>query len=166
MKVSKKILGLPASNGIVSGPVWIYRPIQLSYKTKNFCDPQEELSRLDNAVGVAKKQLQGLMLKTKDQIGEEEAQIFEAHKLILEDPELKNLVIDLLENKRINAEAAVDQSIEQYANSLQALDSEYFRERAQDVRDVGRRLILCLQGVKTSDAKMPENPVIILADEL
>ena len=164
--MSKKILGLPASNGIVSGPVWIYRPIQLSYKTKNFCDPQEELSRLDNAVGVAKKQLQGLMLKTKDQIGEEEAQILEAHKLILEDPELKNLVIDLLENKRINAEAAVDQSIEQYANSLQALDSEYFRERAQDVRDVGRRLILCLQGVKTSDAKMPENPVIILADEL
>ncbi len=164
--MDRLIQGLSASEGIVTGPVWVYTPIALSYTVRHDCDPGEEIDRINEARQSAHTQLLALQQKTREQLGEKEARIFEAHLLILDDPDLKTMIEGLLTVEKMCAEEAVSQSVEQYAQSLLALDSPYFRERAHDVRDVGRRMLYCLQGIDLADTVQPDSPVIILAEDL
>ncbi len=164
--MSRTLQGLSASKGIAIGTVWIYQPPQVELEEQTDRSPEEEIARLDAAIETVRGQLTLLAEKARAEIGEKEAQIFEAHQLILEDPELVGLVKNTLEQEKINAETAVDRGVEKYAQMLLALESEYFQARSQDVRDVGRRVIYALQGIDLADFRQPDEPVIILADDL
>ena len=164
--MSTIVKGIGASPGIAIGPVWIYRPIKVEVRTISDSDPITEQLRLDTALQESKKQLEDLHIRTLAMVGEEEAAIFQAHAMVLEDPEFIDTVKKIIREKRINAEAAVQEGVEYYANMLLALADEYFQARAQDIQDVGRRIIQSLSGAGKGQNTNPPFPVVIAADEL
>jgi phosphoenolpyruvate-protein phosphotransferase len=159
--------GLPASSGIAIGPVWIHQPIHISVeKQQAACNPQSEWNRLETGLVLAKSQIEFLHQKALEMTGTAEAEIFQAHALFLEDPDLLSLIKDTVFNEKVNAEYAVDTAIDHYAQMLLNLEGEYFQARAADVRDVGRRILYCLSGIQLEDIKMPDEPVVIIAEDL
>jgi phosphoenolpyruvate-protein phosphotransferase len=164
--VGKTIHGIGASSGITIGPVWIYNPIEVRVKRLQNQDPASEISRLTEAISQAKNQLLTLYKKALEEIGAEEAAIFDAHILFLDDPEFIKSIHIKLKEECVNAEAAVEEEVERFAARMLALKDEYFQARAQDIRDVGRRIIYCLSGVDTEAISKPNKPVIIVADDL
>ncbi len=156
--------GLPASPGIAIGPIWVYRPMQVTIERRTVSDVGAELVRLQSALAKAKIQLQALEARARTAIGAEEAAIFEAHLLFLEDEDLLTALKSAIRETRLNAEAAVDEGFEGHALALEALEDEYFRARAADVRDVARRVQRCLAGVE--EARELDRPSIVVADDL
>ena len=157
--------GLPASPGIAIGPIWIYRPQEAVVERHIVADPTAEWVRLQVAIAKARTQLQALESRAREMIGEEEAEIFAAHQLFLADDDLLVDLRTVLRNQRLNAEAAVEDAFEQHAQALEALEEEYFRARASDVRDVSRRVLRCLQDSDDSSGILKE-PSIVVADDL
>jgi phosphoenolpyruvate-protein phosphotransferase len=164
--VSQEFSGISASPGIVTGPGWVYLPIEVEVTRVEGSDPQEELEQLNEALGEAQVQIQNLKQRTLENIGSEEAAIFEAHEMFLEDPEFLRAIREMIREQKINAEAAVSDVMERFAGEMLALEDEYFQARAQDIRDVGRRIINCLAGVNIDVLTLPQEPVIILAEDL
>ncbi|MEZ4589625.1 MAG: phosphoenolpyruvate--protein phosphotransferase [Chloroflexota bacterium] len=162
----KQFTGLPASPGIAIGPVWVYAPTAVAIPTHTVANPLEETKRFHEALKTAESQLQALEKHTLETIGYEEAAIFEAHQLFLQDPDLIESVEMLIEGEQVNAEAAVSQAIAEYAEALLAVEDEYFQARAVDVQDVGQRVIRILLGVGEEKAAFPDAPTIVLADDL
>jgi phosphoenolpyruvate-protein phosphotransferase len=162
----RRIQGLPVSDGVAIGPAWLYRPTAVTVERRQVTDPQAEWVRLQAALAVTRTQLQALHARARGSVGEAEAAIFEAHQLILEDPEFLTAVRMAIETHQLNAEAAVSDAIEHYAQALLALEAAYFQARAQDVRDVGGRIIRCLVGHEPDQASGLTWPVIVLADDL
>jgi phosphoenolpyruvate-protein phosphotransferase len=157
--------GLPASTGIAIGAAWLYRPVNVVINKHTVTDPAAEWVRLQNALSMARVQLQALEERAKTALGANEAAIFGAHLLFVEDEELLQTVQDLITNERLNAEAAVHDGFEHYAQALDSLAEEYFKARAQDVRDVRQRVLRCLQG-KTEAEDTLNHPGIVLAEDL
>jgi phosphoenolpyruvate-protein kinase (PTS system EI component) len=85
--VNQELAGIGASDGIAIGPGWVYRPIEVEVDRVGIDDPHEEITRLDNALAEAKGQLRNIKERTLESIGAEEAAIFEAHEMFLDDPE-------------------------------------------------------------------------------
>jgi phosphoenolpyruvate-protein phosphotransferase len=164
--VNQELAGIGASDGIAIGPGWVYRPIEVEVDRVGIDDPHEEITRLDNALAEAKGQLRNIKERTLESIGAEEAAIFEAHEMFLDDPEFLRSIKELISEQSINSEAAVLEVVERFANDMLALEDEYFQTRAQDIRDVGRRIIHCLAGIDSTSIDFPNEPVIILADDL
>ncbi|MCD4751928.1 MAG: phosphoenolpyruvate--protein phosphotransferase [Anaerolineaceae bacterium] len=158
--------GLGASRGLVYGPAWVYRPVEIDAE-QILCEvPAEELVRLRDVTAKAKEQLHRLYEKALIDVGEGDAEIFQAHSMFLDDPELMKMIEEQIMMEKVNAEFAVQKSIESFAVTLEAMDNEYFQARAQDVRDVGRRLIYLLNGYDPESADLPKTPVVILAEDL
>jgi phosphoenolpyruvate-protein phosphotransferase len=164
--VSQELSGISASPGIVIGPGWVYRPIEVEVQRYEQRDPQEELSRLEEALGEARIQLQNIKERTLETIGADEAAIFEAHQMFLDDPEFLSSIRKLINEQKINSEAAVLEVVERFAGEMLAIEDEYFQARAQDIRDVGRRIVNCLAGVDEASLSLPQEGVIILAEDL
>ena len=162
----KQISGLPASTGSAVGPAWTYRPVKIVVEQISNCDSGEETLRLHNAIEVARGQLKALHAKALKDVGTEEAEIFEAHQMFLDDPEFVGLMNTEICGKKVNAEVGVQTSTETYALMLEGMDNEYFKARAQDVRDVGRRILYALNGINPEDFEFPTQPVVILAEDL
>jgi phosphoenolpyruvate-protein phosphotransferase len=162
-----ELSGLPAAPGIAIGAVWHYRPQTITIPRHTIQDTAAELYRLDQAIEVARTQLEAVAERTQKEIGKEEAAIFEAHLMFLDDPSLKDSVVELIEGKHLNAVAAVQEAGVELAQSFRELDDPYFQARATDIEDVTRRLVYCLLGVDLdASASMPNIPVIVVADDL
>jgi phosphoenolpyruvate-protein phosphotransferase len=157
--------GLPASNGIAIGPAWVYRPIQITVERRAVTDPHAEWSRVQTALSQARIQLQALEAQAREAIGAGEADIFAAHQLFLDDEELLETLKSIVFGQHLNAEAATYDSFEQYAAALALLEEEYFKARAADVRDVGRRVLRCLLGY-SEEASALKQPAVIFAEDL
>jgi phosphoenolpyruvate-protein phosphotransferase len=162
-----ELSGLPAAPGIAIGAVWHYRPQTITIPRHTIQDTAAELHRLDQAIEVAHTQLEAVAERTQKEIGKEEAAIFEAHLMFLDDPSLKESVVELIEGKHLNAAAAVQEAGVELAQSFRELDDPYFQARATDIEDVARRLVYGLLGVDLdASASMPNIPVIVVADDL
>jgi phosphoenolpyruvate-protein phosphotransferase len=162
-----ELSGLPAAPGIAIGAVWHYRPQSVTIPRHKITDVAAELQHLNHAIESARTQLEHLFERTQQEIGKEEAAIFEAHLMFLDDPSLKESVVALIEGESHNAAAAVATAGEELAQSFRDLDDPYFQARATDIEDVARRLVYCLMGVELdASASMPTTPVIIVADDL
>lgn len=162
-----ELTGLPAAPGIAIGAVWHYHPQSVTVPHHKIHDIAAELQRLNGAIETARTQLTTLFERTQREIGKEEAAIFEAHLMFLDDPSLKDSVVAMIESDALNAAAAVQAVGDDLAQSFRELDDAYFQARATDIEDVARRLIYCLLGVELdAAAAMPDVPVIIVADDL
>ena len=163
--MSQQAKGIPVSDGIAIGSGWIYHPVTIKVERYQNQVPEFEKTRLETALQQAKSQIVQLQQRTRETIGEEEAAIFEAHALFLDDPEFVGAIKAIIEAQRINAEAAVEEVVELYVQQLLSLEDAYFQARAQDIGDVGHRLLCCLLGVSPEGIDLPE-AVIIVAEDL
>ncbi len=159
--------GLPASPGIAIGPALIYRPRKATFADYRVEDPQQEWRLLMEAIEKARTQLRALEARARQMAGADEAAIFEAHRLFLDDEELLARLRELVWEEHWNAKAAVHHVFEQFAQALLSLEEEYFQARAQDLRDVAERVMKCLEGDEDplGGGELKE-PVILVAEDL
>ena len=162
----KTIKGIPASYGVAIGPAFVYERAALEIECRAIEDPAAELARLTVAQETARQQLQMVFEKALAESGEEQAEIFKAQTMMLDDPELVGAVKKIVENDLTNVEAALHDTVENYANMLEALDDEYLSARALDIRDVGSRMLRILLGVAESPTTGLTQPSIIIARDL
>jgi phosphotransferase system enzyme I (PtsI) len=162
----KSISGIPASYGIAIGPAFVFERVKIVIKPRTIQDPEEEWNRFLQAQEMTFKQLDEAFLKAQTELGEEEAGIFGAQKLMLQDPELIETVKARVESERINIESALYDTAESFASQLEQIDDEYLSARALDIRDVSSRCLRNLLGLKDSAADGLKVPSIITAQDL
>ncbi len=158
--------GISVSEGIAIGPAWVYRPTTPVVVRRKVKDIEREIKRVHLAFAQAREQMDALIERARLRAGKEEAAIFEAHRLFLEDVELLTAIEEAVRTRSINAEAAIEDVFERYAQMLAQLEDTYFQARSQDVRDVKQRVLRILGGNKPSGSALLTHPAIVLADDL
>ncbi|MCW5876838.1 MAG: phosphoenolpyruvate--protein phosphotransferase [Anaerolineales bacterium] len=158
--------GIPASPGIALGPAQLIEKQGVQVEQRTVSDAEAELARLPGAIELAAAQLQQLKARAEVEAGAEEAAIFDAHKLLLQDPALSGMVATKVREEKLNVEAAWAAAIESFAAQMEALGDEYFRARATDIRDVGERVLRILAGADDYGAYELREAAIILARDL
>jgi phosphoenolpyruvate-protein phosphotransferase len=158
--------GLGASPGIAIGPAFHFQQVDLCFDRCRVDDPQAEISRFESALEVASVQLEALYDRAQVECGPDDAAIFQAHTLMLEDPELLQTVRRAITEEGLNAESALSDAAEVYAQMLESLDDQYLCTRAADVRDVADRVLRILTGVTETNATTLSHPAIVLAHDL
>lgn len=163
-EAERVIEGIPAAPGLALGPAWVYRPPDLTVPPPaGPVDAEAETARWEAARRQVRERLDQLAARAREQAGEDEAAIFAAHQLLVDDPELDGRVRQAIAGGS-TAAAAVAGVTESFAQSLEQLDDEYLRGRAADIRDVGRQLLAALLGASLDLA--PDEPSIIVAHDL
>jgi len=162
----KKQKGIPASNGIAIGPVFLYEEENLTIPARQALNPDEEFARLEAATAQAKSELEALHEKAQSETSADEAAIFEAHMLFLQDPTLLDAVREAIYTNGTIVETAWIEGIETNAAMMEALEDEYFRARAADIRDVGQRVLRILLGKEELDLSSLNVPSVIIAKDL
>lgn len=159
------IQGKGVSTGIAMGPLYFYRRAKTEIKRETVADVQAEWLRFKGAQAVAIEQLGDLAEKARAEAGDEAAMLFETHQMMAEDLDYEEAIQALITEDAMNAEAAVSDTAEQFAAMFEAMDDEYMKGRAADVKDVSSRIlsILCgvIQGGIASDV-----PVLLASDDL
>ncbi|REK76941.1 phosphoenolpyruvate--protein phosphotransferase [Paenibacillus paeoniae] len=158
--------GINASPGMAVAPILIYRNSGPVIEEKKITDATAEIERLQAALRETRAELEQLRDSVKAKLGEEKAEIFEGHLMILEDPDLIDAVIESIQNQSVNAEFAVHTASSSFIEVLKGMDDEYLRERAADVRDVSGKIIDRLCGVTQTDLSQLTEPCIIAANDL
>ena len=161
------ITGKGASAGIAAGPILVKpaaRPEEIKLHTS--LDPELELERYHKAQEKAIAQLEKLQEKALREVGEEEAGIFEVHAMMLQDPDMVDMIEGLIREERCTAEKAVEQAGEQFAAMLAAMDDEYMQARAADVKAITRQTLDALAEKKGSWTELLTQPSLICADDL
>ena len=164
-KQERSYTGIAASPGIAHGPVSLLSEKELSvpqYRIEKG-RMKEEVTRFENALVETRKQIQTIQEAIRESLGEDEARIFDAHLLVLEDNALIDESIREMESTEENIEAAVWAVGNRYIEALGRIDDEYLRERASDIRDVLRRLISNLTGQALESVDGPHDKHVLVA---
>lgn len=156
--------GIAASPGVAIGPVWQYRPRLPEVKARTIDNPAAEWQRLSAAIEAARREVGAIQKQATQQVGADEASIFEAHLLFLQDPTLLDDARQRIESDRLNAEAAWQQAISALSETFRSLDDPYMRGRAADVEDVGQRVLRHLLDVEAPSFDFTEPSVLVAAD--
>lgn len=162
------IKGVPASPGVVIGRAFVLKTEALSipkYKISQKNVPLE-IKRYMDSLGLTRQELIGIQKKVEKEMGESYPDIFSAHLLILDDPVLRGATIKSIENDNINAEHAVSQVLDRIGKTFSHIEDSYLRERAQDFKDVGKRILKNLMGKKEKTLSNLRDKVIIVAHDL
>ena len=157
--------GKSVFGGIAIGRLHIYSKKNLQVKREHIEDAEAEMARFHAAKEKAIEQLAELYEKSLAAVGEANAAIFEIHQMMLQDDDFIESVENMIRTQQINAEYAVAASSDNFANMFAAMDDDYMKGRAADVRDVSERVLLILSGQETGGI-MTDEPVIIVADDL
>lgn len=160
--MNKLISGIAASPGVAIGKIFIYRDIKLDYKEKSTISKEKEIERLITGREIAKKQLEEIRDNTLIKMGKDKAAIFDGHITLLEDEDLFKEINDKINLANNTAEFALNEAIEEYATMLSNLEDIYFKERAGDLRDIGKRWLYGVANVKVVDlSKLPPESIIV-----
>ncbi len=162
----KRLAGIPASRGVCIGPVFQFLRQELVIDECQVEDTQAEITRLNDALERAKKQIDVIYQKALQESSKADAEIFQAHKMILEDPELLDEVKRKIENGKCSAESAMKETAQTFSDMMAAMSDEYFAARATDILDVGNRVLRILLGVAESPTAQLKTPSVIVADDL
>ena len=162
----KTLGGIPASRGIAIGPAFRFRETALRFERRAVENRDAEWARFEAATHEASEQLAAVYARAEAESGAKQAAIFQAHMLMLEDPELLGAVRTAIEDQGLNAEAALSDAADMYAQMLESLDDEYLSARAADVRDVAARVLRALLGLSESPTAGLAAPSVILARDL
>lgn len=138
----------------------------LTISKSTVSNKEEEVTRFHEAVNSAKLELQKIRDRAEIDLGAENAAIFDAHLLVLSDPELIGTVEGKINDKAVNAEAALQETADTLVVMFEQLDNEYMRERAADIRDVTKRVIARLLGVEVPNIGLIDEEVIIISKDL
>ena len=157
--------GKSVFGGIAIGKISVYQKKEQQVKRVKIDDPEQEMARYEKAKAEGIKQLQGLYDKALREVGEANAAIFEVHQRMMEDDGYNESVENIIRSQGVNAEYAVATTGDNYAQMFSAMDDDYMRERAADVRDISERLLTILNGEETGAVDADE-PKIIVAEDL
>ena len=158
--------GIGTSPGIALGKVLIYKEPNIVITKKKVQDINKEINRLEKAIQKGICQIEDLYEITLKTVGKKEAEIFNAHKMMIEDPEFIGGVRERIESEKVNAEWAVRNTADHYIQLFENIEDEYLRERALDLKDVSKRLLRILLGIETMDLASLKEKCIIVAEDL
>ena len=161
----KVFQGKSVFGGIAIGKISIYKKADQSVKQVAITDADAEMDRYLAARAEAISQLQGLYDKALVEVGEQNAAIFEIHQMMLEDDDYNDSIENIIRSQLLNAEYAVAQTKDNFAEMFASMDDAYMKERAADVKDISERVLRILSGSGNSFAEAKE-PVILIADDL
>jgi len=158
--------GTGASPGIALGRALVIEHSELVIEKKTIENIDKEIQKLESAVKVSKEELTKVKEKALAELGEHEAEIFEAHLLVLEDPELIGSAISKIRDEKVNADYALNEIKEMFVAMFESMDNEYMRERAADIKDVTNRVLRHILGIKVVDLAGLDEEVVLIAHDL
>ena len=158
--------GTGASPGIALGKALVIEHSELVIEKKTIENIDKEIQKLESAVKVSKEELTKVKEKALAELGEHEAEIFEAHLLVLEDPELIGSAISKIRDEKVNADYALNEIKEIFVAMFESMDNEYMRERAADTKDVTNRVLRHILGIKVVDLAELDEEVVLIAHDL
>jgi phosphoenolpyruvate-protein phosphotransferase (PTS system enzyme I) len=158
--------GIAASSGIAIAKAYRLVEPDLSFSKTNVDDADKEIGRFQTALSRAKQELEEIRDRAKSELGADKAAIFEAHLLVLSDPELVSPIEDQIKTEKVNAEFALNNTTDMFITMFEQMDNEYMKERAADIRDVTKRVLSHLLGVQIVNLSMISEETIIVAEDL
>lgn len=157
--------GKSVFGGIAIGRLSIYNKKENQVKREKITDVEAEITRFTDAKKTAKEQLKGFYEKAVKEVGEVNAAIFEVHQMMLDDLDYVESITNMIRTQEVNAEFAVASTGDNFSKMFAAMDDDYMKERAADVKDISNRVISILQNAENGSVT-GEKPVILLADDL
>ncbi|MBI0107523.1 phosphoenolpyruvate--protein phosphotransferase [Lactobacillus sp. W8089] len=165
--MTKTLKGIAASDGFATAPAYLLVEPDLSFKKTTIKDVQAEVQRLRAAVQESDAELTKIRDTAQKTLGEEEAQVFDAHKMILADPEFVGAIESQIADQKLNAEQVLRTVADNFITTFEAMtDNKYMQERAADVRDVTKRIMSHLLGVQLPNPALIDHEVIVIAHDL
>src|SRR2546428_8108217 len=168
-KGEKIFRGIPVSAGVCRGKILVLDRARPTVSKRQLSDGEvnEEVSRLEKALVQTRHQILEVQRKVSEGMGKHEGSIFDAHLLVLEDRTLLDEVVRVIQEEKVNAEHAFHTVAERYASTLAAIEDDYLRERATDMRDVTARVLNNLLGCDQEiDLRHLKEPCIIISHDL
>lgn len=160
-----KMEGKSVFGGVAMGCLSIYKKNDQVVKRTKVSDTDAEIKRYQDATEKSKAQLAKLYDKALGEVGESNAAIFEVHQMMLDDLDYQESITNMIQNESVNAEYAVAMTGDNFSEMFAAMDDDYMKARAADVKDISNRIISVLQGIE--DAELDSNePVILVAEDL
>ncbi|MGG0554741.1 phosphoenolpyruvate--protein phosphotransferase [Priestia aryabhattai] len=163
---TKGILGIAASSGIAIAKAFRLENPELKIDRKTIQDIELEIERFEKALTKSKEELEAIRNHALKELGEDKADIFSAHLLVLNDPELINPIKEQIKSEKINAEFALNDVSTRFIDMFKAMENEYMQERAADIQDVTKRTLAHLLGVTIANPSMISEEVVIIAEDL
>lgn len=160
------IKGIAASSGIAIGKAYRLVEPNLNVTKQSITDTHAETDRFQHAITETSRELEAIKDRANEQLGPDKAAIFEAHLLVVNDPEFIGPIKEQIKAEQVNAEFAVDETASMFIQMFETMDNEYMRERAADIRDVTKRIQSHLQGVQLPNPSLIAEEVIIVAEDL
>lgn len=163
------VQGIAASDGIAIAKAYLLIQPDLSFAVKTISDTEidQEIARLNQALDISKTELSKIREKTAEKLGEEEAGVFDAHLMVLSDPEMISAIEEMIRQDKVNAEQALTAVTNNFIMIFESMeDNPYMQERAADIRDVTKRVLSHLLGIQLPDPSMIDEEVIIIAHDL
>lgn len=161
-----KFSGKGVCGGIAIGTISIFERNEVAVKRTEITDINAEKQRYEDAKAIALRQLEEIYQKALKEVGEENANIFEIHMMMLEDDDYNEAVINEIEKQRVNAEYAISVTADTFAEMFSSMEDSYMQARAADVRDISNRLIKCIYKGSISASKTDNEKMIICSDDL
>ncbi len=159
--------GIAASDGVAVAKAYLLVQPDLSFTKVTIEDVSAETARLDDALSKSSDELQLIRNKAAENLGEEEAQVFDAHLMVLSDPEMVGQIKQSISDNKVNAEHALKEVTDMYIGMFESMeDNAYMQERAADIRDVAKRVLAHLLQVTLPNPAMINEEVIVVAHDL
>ncbi|EOS7750356.1 phosphoenolpyruvate--protein phosphotransferase [Enterococcus hirae] len=159
--------GIAASDGVAVAKAYLLVQPDLTFSKTTVEDTAAEASRLDDALAKSTEELQQIREKAAQSLGEAEAQVFDAHLMVLSDPEMVGQIKQNINDNSVNAESALKEVTDMYISMFEAMeDNAYMQERAADIRDVAKRILAHLLGVTLPNPSMINEEVVVVAHDL
>ena len=160
------IKGIAASNGIAIAKAFKLIEPELTVVKSTIADVEAEINLYKEALVKTTEELQKIKVKAAQNLSEEEAAVFDAHINMANDPELLTQTTDKIKAESVNASYAFDEVSNMFITMFESMDNEYFRERAADIKDIKKRILAHLLGVKVNDPSTIDEQVVIIAEDL
>lgn len=158
--------GIAASAGVATAKAYkLEQPVVVIEKT-TVTDPEKEIARLDAALEKTVKDIEGVKERAAKRLSPEELEVFDAHLMMANDPELTGQMKQMIQDDKVNADYAADEVSKNMIALFESMENEYFKERAADIKDVTFRLKCNLQGLEIPDLSSISEPTIIVAHDL
>ncbi|HCY1316327.1 TPA: phosphoenolpyruvate--protein phosphotransferase [Staphylococcus aureus] len=165
--MSKLIKGIAASDGVAIAKAYLLVEPDLTFdKNEKVTDVEGEVAKFNNAIEASKVELTKIRNNTEVQLGADKAAIFDAHLLVLDDPELIQPIQDKIKNENANAATALTDVTTQFVTIFESMDNEYMKERAADIRDVSKRVLSHILGIELPNPSMIDESVVIVGNDL
>ncbi|MBF2752548.1 phosphoenolpyruvate--protein phosphotransferase [Staphylococcus saprophyticus] len=164
--MSNYINGIAASDGVAIAKAYLLVEPDLSFDSEKVLDVDAEIAKFNNAIQTSKVELTKIRNNAEQNLGADKAAIFDAHLLVLDDPELIQPIEEKIKNEQVNAPTALSDVTGQFITIFESMDNEYMKERAADIRDVSKRVLAHVLGVELPNPSMIDESVVIIGNDL